>query len=131
MKQRILVVLIVAGMLVSGYLLWKSADPSSVTCSIGGGCETVLSSSYSKFLGIPVAGFGLVWYLVALALVWLTLFRRIWAELPLQAWAVGGLAFSLYLLYLEKYVIGAYCTWCLVSLGLVILIFTLIFATKK
>ena len=74
MRQRILVVLIVAGMLISGYLLWKSADPASVACSIGGGCETVLSSSYSKLFGFPVAAFGLFWYLAGLALVWVTPF---------------------------------------------------------
>ncbi len=131
MRSKFLVVLIVAGALISGYLLWKTSDPATVTCSIGGGCETVLSSPYAKFFGFPIAGLGLIWYLAALALVWLVYIRRIWAELPLQIWTAGGLAFSLYLLYLEKYRIGAYCTWCLVSLGLVVLIFTLIFAKKR
>jgi len=81
--------------------------------------------------GFPVAGLGIVWYLVALLLVWLVYFKRTWAILPFQLWAVAGLGFSLYLLYLEKYKIGAYCTWCLVSLGLVILIFLVVFAKKK
>lgn len=131
MKQRLLVILIVAGILISGYLFWKTFDPSSVTCSIGGGCETVLSSRYAKIYGLPVAGMGIFWYLAALILTWLVYFRRIWAELPLRIWAVIGLAFSLYLLYLEKYQIGAYCTWCLVSLGLVVLINGLVFFKKK
>ncbi|MEK7170710.1 MAG: vitamin K epoxide reductase family protein [Patescibacteria group bacterium] len=131
MKQRLLVILIVAGILVSGYLFWKTFDPSSVICSIGGGCETVLSSRYAKIFGFPVAGLGVFWYLATLLLVWLVYFWRIWAELPLQIWAASGLAFSLYLLYLEKYQIGAYCTWCLVSLGLVVLINGLIFFKKK
>lgn len=120
-----------AGILVSGYLLLKTNDPSSVVCSIGGGCETVLSSQYAKLFGLPVAGLGIFWYLAALVLVWLVYFKRIWAELPLRIWAIGGLAFSLYLLYLEKYQIGAYCTWCLVSLGLAVLINGLIFIKKK
>ncbi len=74
---------------------------------------------------------GIFWYLAALILTWLVYFKRIWAELPLRIWAIGGLAFSLYLLYLEKYQIHAYCTWCLVSLGLVVLINGLIFFKKK
>lgn len=131
MKQRLLVIFIVAGILVSGYLFWKTFDPSSITCSIGGGCETVLSSRYAKIYGLPVAGMGVFWYLATLVLVWLVYFKRIWAELPLRIWAVVGLAFSLYLLYLEKYQIGAYCTWCLISLGLVVLINGLIFIKKK
>ncbi|MCR4307254.1 MAG: vitamin K epoxide reductase family protein [Candidatus Berkelbacteria bacterium] len=131
MRQRLLIILMMAGILVSGYLLLKTNDPSSVVCSIGGGCETVLSSQYAKLYGLPVAGLGVFWYLAALVLVWLVYFKRIWAELPLRIWSIGGLAFSLYLLYLEKYQIGAYCTWCLVSLGLVILINGLIFIKKK
>jgi len=130
-KSRLLVILAVAGILVSGYLFWKGADPASVTCSIGGGCETVLSSPYAKMFGFPVAGLGIIWYVVALTLVWLVYFRRVWAELPIQIWAAFGLAFSFYLLYLEKYKIGAYCTWCLVSLGLVILITVLVFAKTR
>lgn len=131
MKHKILLVLVVAGIIVSSYLYITTFDPSSVTCSLGGGCETVLSSHYAKILGFPVAGLGIAWYLVALILTWLIYFRRIWSELPMQFWAIGGLGFSLYLLYLEKYKIGAYCTWCLVSLGLVVLINTLVFAKKR
>lgn len=128
---RVMLIMIVAGAMISGYLYIKTFNPSSITCSIGGGCETVLSSHYSKIAGFPIAGLGVIWYLVALLLVWLVYFKRVWATLPFQIWATGGLAFSLYLLYLEKYQIGAYCTWCLVSLGLVILIFTLVFVKKN
>lgn len=126
-----LLILVVAGALISGYLYWKTSDPSLVSCSIGGGCETVLSSHYARIYGFPIAGLGLIWYLAALLLVYLVYFRRVWAELPMQIWAVGGLVFSFYLLYLEKYRIGAYCTWCLVSLGLVVLINAVIFAKKR
>lgn len=131
MKHKLLLVFVVAGIIVSSYLYLKTYDPSSVACSVGGGCETVLSSHYAKIFNFPVAGLGILWYLGALILTWLVYFRRIWSELPLKIWAGGGLAFSLYLLYLEKYVIRAYCTWCLVSLGLVVLIVTVIFAKKR
>ncbi|MEK7535221.1 MAG: vitamin K epoxide reductase family protein [Patescibacteria group bacterium] len=131
MKHKLLLVLVVAGIIVSSYLYLKTYDPSSVTCSVGEGCETVLSSHYAKIFNFPVAGLGILWYLVALIFTWLVYFRRIWSELPIKIWACGGLAFSLYLLYLEKYVIGAYCTWCLVSLGLVVLITVLIFVKTK
>lgn len=131
MKQRVLFLLVAAGLIISSYLYWKTFDPSSVVCSIGGGCETVLSSSYAKIAGFPIAGLGVIWYASALILVWLVYFQRIWAELPFRLWALAGLAFSLYLLYLEKYQIHAYCTWCLSSLALVVLITVLSFARKK
>lgn len=121
-RVRILLVLAAAGVAVSSYLYLKSADPGSVVCSIGGGCEVVLSSKYAKFYGFPVAGMGILWYVVTLGLIYLVFFRRVWSELPLRIWAVIGLAVSLYLLALEMFVIHYYCTWCLVSLGLVILI---------
>jgi len=131
MKQRLLVILSVAGLLISGYLVAKTADPSSVVCSFGGGCETVLASQFSKIDGISVAMLGVAWYLGTLALIWLVYFKRVWAELPLRLWAATGLAFSLYLLYLEKYQIHAYCTWCLTSLGVVVLLNILSWVKSK
>jgi len=129
--NRILLLLIVAGVLVSAYLVYKAGDPSSVACSIGGGCEKVLSSEYAKLYGYSVALYGLVWYLAGLILVWLVYIRRIWTKSIFQLWALGGLGFSLYLLYLEAYQIHAYCTWCLVSLGLVTLLTALSFVKSK
>src|SRR3989338_9361244 len=130
MRSKILTLLAVAGAVVSAYLYLKTFDPSSVICSVGGGCETVLSSQYAKIFDFPVAGLGLVWYLALLALIWLVYFKRVWAELPVQIWGLCGLLFSLYLLYLEHFKIHAYCTWCLVSLGIVVLINGLIFIKK-
>lgn len=130
-KTRILLLLAAAGVVVSGYLVLKSSDPSGVICSIGGGCETVLSSKYAKFLGQPVAGYGLLWYIGTLALIWVTATKRIIPWLWFQLWATIGLVCSLYLLYLEAFVIHAYCTWCLVSLALVSLIFIMSFVRTK
>ena len=129
--SRILILLVVAGVMISTYLLYKEGDPSSVACSIGGGCEKVLSSEYAKLYGYSIALYGLVWYLTGLALIWLVYIRRIWTKTIFQLWAFSGLFFSLYLLYLEATKIHAYCTWCLISLGLVILITGLSFVKSK
>lgn len=131
MKQKALTILAVAGLIIAGYLLFKTSDPSSVVCSVGGGCETVLSSQYAKMFGLPTAGFGVIWYAFALILIWLVYFKRIWVELYFRIWAIGGLVFSLYLLYLERYQIHAYCTWCLTSLAIVVLINGLIWVKSK
>ena len=126
-----MVVLAAAGLLVSIYLVAKTADPSSVVCSIGGGCETVLSSQYSKIFGLPVAWLGIAWYVVTLILIWLVYFKRSWAQMYFWLWATVGLLFSLYLLYLEKFQIHAYCTWCLSSLAIVVLINALSWGKSK
>lgn len=117
---KTLTILAVAGLLVSIYLTFKTYDPSSVACSIGGGCETVLSSDYAKILGVPVSVYGILWYVAQLALIYFVLIKQKLQFAVLPIWVALGLAFSLYLLYLEAFVIHAYCTWCLVSLAIVL-----------
>jgi uncharacterized membrane protein len=127
---RSLTILAAAGLLVSIYLTFKTYDPSSVACSIGGGCETVLSSDYAKILGIPVSVFGILWYVIQLGLIYFLLVKKSSSPSLLRIWAALGLVFSLYLLYLEAFVIHAYCTWCLVSLAIVIATVVLLFWPK-
>jgi uncharacterized membrane protein len=69
-------------------------------------------------MGIPVAGIGLVGYGVLLALA--TVYRSR-AETPLRllAAAGAGLAFALYLTYVEGYVLETWCILCLSSLALI------------
>lgn len=134
MRTRWLAVLAVAGIIVSAYLTIQSHDPASVICSIGGACEVVLSSKYAFIFGVPVSAFGLAWYLALLAIIWAlsagvgSLSRL---KITVKAWAILGLIFSLYLLSVEMFILHAYCTWCLVSLGLVLLINALVFIKTK
>lgn len=127
MRGRVLLVLATVGLVISGYLVLKTEDPSSVICSLGGGCETVLSSRYARIGPVSVAWLGVGWYLISLAIIWLTDFSRRLKPTFLTVWATGGLVFSLYLLYLEAFVIKDYCTWCLGSLIIVALIFGISF----
>ena len=74
-QAKILFVLAVLGLIVSSYLWNKSSEPENVICSIGGGCDIVLSSRFAYLFGIPVEAFGFFWYLVALLLIWKTFFK--------------------------------------------------------
>lgn len=130
-RLRAMILLGGIGIVVATYLTLMAHSPESVVCSIGGSCEIVLSSKYASFYGMPTAAFGIIWYVAFLFILWLALIKRMWSVLPLQIWAVGGLVTSLYLLYLEAFVIHAYCTWCLVSLGVIVLLNLLVFAKKK
>jgi uncharacterized membrane protein len=78
-------------------------------------------SEYSSLMGIPVAGIGFVGYGMLLALA--TIYRSR-AETPLRLLvaAAAGLAFALYLTYVEGYVLDTWCILCLSSLGLIVTI---------
>ena len=101
-----------AGMAVAGYLTWVHYDEAALVCVAGGGCETVQQSSYAELAGIPVALLGLLGYAVILALV---LWDTPTARLGAAALAVVGLAFSVYLVVLQLFVIDAVCVWCLAN----------------
>lgn len=130
-KGKWLAVLVVFGFLVSFYLTLKAHSPETVVCSIGGACETVLSSRYAFLFGWPVAAWGLIWYAVGLVLTYLTFFKRSYPWFYFFSWALAGLVFSLYLFSLEALKIHAYCTWCLSSLGAVIIIFIITLSARK
>jgi len=84
-------------------------------------CDIVNRSEYSTLLGIPVAGIGVAGYgaLFALATFW----RSHW-ETPnrLLGAAIAGLAFALYLTYIEAYELMTWCILCLISLAFISLI---------
>ncbi len=101
-----------AGMAVAGYLTWVHYDEAALVCVAGGGCETVQQSSYAELAGIPVALLGLLGYAVILALV---LWDSPNARLGAAALAFVGLAFSVYLIVLQLFVIDAVCVWCLAN----------------
>ena len=78
-------------------------------------------SEYSTISGIPVAGIGVAGYA---ALFVLATFLRTRSETPtrLLAASLAGLAFALYLTYIEAYELTTWCILCLISLGLISLI---------
>ncbi len=125
-------VLALLGIGVSGYLTYEKFSGGQLICLGGGqGCEIVQHSSYSQIGPIPVAVLGLIGYLIFLVVTALQLRsplerRRMLAGLHFGL-ALGAFLYSVYLTYLELFVIYAICTWCVISAVLVTLI--LIFAT--
>jgi vitamin-K-epoxide reductase (warfarin-sensitive) len=92
-------------------------------------CDIVNRSEYSSLAGIPVAAIGIAGYLALFAL---STFLRGHAETPnrLLAAAIAGLAYALYLTYIEAYVLTAWCILCLISLCLIALICVLAVTVK-
>jgi uncharacterized membrane protein len=114
-------ILAVCGIAVSSVSLQHHyATSKTAYCDIGAtfDCDVVNRSQYSSILGIPVALIGMLGYgaLAGLATVYRE--RR---ETPAMLFgaAATGLAFALYLTYIEGHVLGVWCILCLSSLALI------------
>jgi protein-disulfide isomerase len=119
MRKTLFLLLSLLGLFDSLYLLWVYASPWRPLACLGSGCDAVRISSFSKLAGQPVPLYGVVGYsllallILAEALVPARLARGI-------HWALGsitgaGLLFSIYLTYVEAFVIRAWCFWCVIS----------------
>ena len=92
-------------------------------------CDIVNRSEYSSIAGIPVAGIGVAGY--AALFLFSTIYRdRKETPLRLLIMACVGLAFALYLTYIEGYVLSTWCVLCLSSLALILLITALAAVAK-
>ena len=117
----IIALLSLAGMAVSAVSLQRHyAKSATKYCEFGEkfNCDIVNRSEYSTVMGIPVAGIGVLGYGLLLAL---STYYRSRGETPLRLLlaAAAGLAFALYLTYVEAYVLDAWCILCLSSLALI------------
>jgi uncharacterized membrane protein len=104
---------------VAGYLSVVELSGSSAVCGPVGDCNLVHTSIYARLFGIPVGLIGVTGYASILG-CWV-LARRppgtltSVARIGLIAVAAIGSLFSVYLTFLEPFVIGATCAWCLAS----------------
>jgi len=110
----------VLGLLVAVYLTYVETQGAAAVCGPVGDCNTVQQSEFAWLFGvIPIGVLGLVGY-SAILLAWLVARTSSgttadWAALGLHVVAFAGTLFSVYLTFLEPFVIGATCAWCLIS----------------
>jgi len=125
--RQAIALLALFGLFVAIYL-WLHAlgFGGAIKCGASGGCETVQTSPWAVFLGMPVAFYGVVGY-CAVLVVALAALRP--AALPQRGWntllaalASVGFLFTVYLTYLELFVIHAICRWCVGSAAIITLI---------
>jgi vitamin-K-epoxide reductase (warfarin-sensitive) len=120
--MRLVAVLAACGIVVSSVSLERHfATSKTAYCDIGEtfNCDIVNRSQYSSILGIPVALIGMLGYGVLAGLATVYRERRETPAIVFGAAAVG-LAFALYLTYVEGQVLGIWCILCLTSLALIV-----------
>jgi uncharacterized membrane protein len=113
----------VVGLFVAAYLTYVETQSVQAFCGPVGDCNVVQSSSYARIWGIlPVGVLGAFGYIAILAAWWIGRLRLIkwgwlstYAPIALYGMALFGTMFSIYLTYLEIYVIEAVCIWCISS----------------
>ena len=119
MRRSMTLGLSLLGLFDSLYLLYTYTSPSRPMVCIGTGCDAVRASAYSTVGGVSMPLFGVLGYaLLAAVLIAECLVSKRSARLARYAFLgmTGfGFLFSLYLEYLQAFVIHAYCAWCITS----------------
>jgi uncharacterized membrane protein len=97
------------------YLTIEHLTGQSVRCTITTGCDEVLSSPYASIRGIPLAAFGALAYFTVFSLATLAAFGYESVKLPLRLLIAPMFVMTLWLFYLQAFVIHAFCQYCLLS----------------
>ena len=119
--RYVIAFLALAGLVVSALALQVHYSTTTEPCDINAkwDCGIVNHSPFAEVLHIPVAAIGIAGYL---AMAGLAIFRR---PRLVAALALAGVGFSLYLTYIEKYVLEVYCIYCVSSLAIIVVLTTL------
>lgn len=120
------------GLGVAAYLAYVEINHVEAICGPIGACNVVQSSPYARIFGIPIAVLGVLFY-VLIGILWVGQKRLPgrWAglvEVELLGLSIAGLLFSIYLTWLELFVIQAVCAWCLSSAVITTMLLLLIVA---
>ena len=122
--------LAVIGISVAGYLGFVEINQVEAVCGPVGNCNAVQESEYAILFGIlPIGVLGIMGYLVII-IIWMASLLdlpNMKRNLNLIFWVVTlfGTLFSIYLTFLEPFVIGATCIWCISSAVIMTILFLL------
>ena len=111
----VLVVLAIAGITVSAMALREHYNTGVSPCDINEkwDCGIVNHSPFAMFYGVPVAVIGMAGYLLLSVLA----FRR--AYVWMLPFVTGAFTFAVHLADIEKYALGVWCIYCVISLGII------------
>lgn len=129
MKKKILLILSLVGIIISAYLFYAKLSDNPLICGGSHGCDAVQKSRYSTLLGMPLGFWGMGYYFVLFTSFYIATTRKI--DIFRKVLIFWGILFSLYLTYLEAFIIDAFCLWCLGSFANIILITLINFLGSK
>lgn len=125
--DRAAFVVTIIGLAVSIYLSVVKLANQDVLCFEGmGDCQVVTNSAYSVWRGIPIAYLGVAGYLVILGLLFIKQMQKHESSvimLALFGITAFGALYSLYLTYVELFIIHSVCPWCVTSAIAMLLLF--------
>ena len=119
------------GLIDAIYLTIEHVTGQSVRCTIIAGCSEVLSSSYAVVAGIPLAMIGAAAYFTVFSLATLAAFGYRVAATLLTPLIIVMFLVSLWLIYLQAFVIHAFCQFCLFSAGITLLLFVVVLMARR
>jgi len=127
----VIAIVALCGLVDALYLTVEHITGESVICTVVHGCSEVLSSPYATIKGYPLAGLGAVAYFSVFSLAILALFGyRIAGQLLLPLVAIMCLV-SIWLIYLQAFVIHAFCQFCLLSAATTFVLTALVIVQGK
>ena len=122
-------VIALAGIADATYLTVQFLTGENVICGGSAECSKVLNSRYSHFGRFPVAGLGVLAYYTAFSLATYAAFGYVRAR-KLFAWMIGAMFLgTLWFLFVQMFLLHAFCRFCLFSAALVFLLTGLVVAT--
>ena len=115
------------------YIYYTKKHHKLLVCPIGSNCNAVVSSRYARFLGVSLEYWGMLYY----AIIFTTYIVLIFAPHLLSGLFLAGLTmlttaaffFSLYLLFVQAFLLRQWCIWCILSAALSIMIFIISLAS--
>ena len=120
-----------AGLADATYLTVLAFTGVTAACSGQAGCFEVLGSNYAKVAGIPVAVFGVLGYFSAFTLATFAAFNYNRAPRLFSLTVCLLFGATLWFLYVQAFVLHAYCRYCLFSAAITFLLMGLVVATPS
>jgi uncharacterized membrane protein len=113
------------------YLTVEHVTGQSVRCTIVAGCSEVLSSQYAVVAGVPLAAIGAAAYFTVFSLATLAAFGYRIAGTLMTAIVLLMFLVSLWLIYLQAFVIHAFCQFCLLSAAVTTVLTVIAFLARR
>ena len=114
--------LALVGVADSVYLTVQHLLGNTLRCTLTSGCSEVLGSPYASVAGVPLAALGAVAYFAAFSLATLAAFGYTKARTLLAVLVAAMFAVTVWLLYLQAFVLQAFCQYCLLSAAITTLL---------